>query len=95
MGHNLSYSHPKGSFFNEIKLHPNKVCNTIRSKEYPYHYLIPRKLNNNEGIKIGSFPKDYNFLNLKPVYLIGMSVPPIMTAQIASNIYEQWLSKIN
>jgi DNA (cytosine-5)-methyltransferase 1 len=33
-------------------------------------------------------------MKLKPEYLIGMSVPPIMTAQIASNIHEQWLSKL-
>jgi DNA (cytosine-5)-methyltransferase 1 len=30
----------------------------------------------------------------KPGYLIGMSVPPVMTAQIAKQVYEQWLSKI-
>jgi hypothetical protein len=27
-------------------------------------------------------------------YLIGMSVPPIMTAQISTQIYSQWLSKL-
>ncbi|MEY4573777.1 MAG: Flavobacterium phage vB FspS tooticki6, partial [Bacteroidota bacterium] len=42
-----------------------------------------------------SYPLDYDFLKLKPHYLIGMSVPPIMIAQIASEIYEQWLKKIN
>jgi hypothetical protein len=25
-------------------------------------------------------------------YLIGMSVPPVMTAQIATEIYNQWLN---
>ena len=41
----------------------------------------------------GSYPLDYVFdgdMN----YLIGMSVPPVMTAQIATRIYDQWLSKI-
>jgi DNA (cytosine-5)-methyltransferase 1 len=42
----------------------------------------------------GAFPKDYNFLNIDIQYLIGMSVPPVMTAQIATEIYNQWLSKI-
>lgn len=86
--------HPKCSYFNEIKLHPDLVCNTIRSKGYPYHYSIPRKLNDTEGKKIGSFPQDYNFLNVKPHYLIGMSVPPLMTAKIAEQIYNQWLSAL-
>tara|TARA_R110000765_G_scaffold360985_1_gene451185 strand:+ start:415 stop:1479 length:1065 start_codon:yes stop_codon:yes gene_type:complete len=54
----------------------------------------PEKLNKNEFCKIGSYPLDYDFMKLKPQYLIGMSVPPVMTAQIASRIHEQWLSKI-
>lgn len=39
----------------------------------------------------GSYPLDYNFKTIKPKYLIGMSVPPVMTAQIAYQIYLQWL----
>ena len=44
----------------------------------------------------GTYPLDYNFteFNTNPVYLIGMSVPPVMTAQIAKQVYEQWLSKL-
>lgn len=42
----------------------------------------------------GSYPEDYNFKDIKPQYLIGMSVPPLMTAHIAHQIYLQWLSKI-
>jgi len=51
-------------------------------------------LHDEDIIKGGSFPSDYNFLKIKVKYLIGMSVPPIMTAQIASKIYEQCLSKL-
>ena len=39
---------------------------------------------------IGTFPMDYDFKTLRPQYLIGMSVPPIMTAQIAHQIWLQW-----
>jgi DNA (cytosine-5)-methyltransferase 1 len=42
----------------------------------------------------GTYPTDYDFKGNKPQYLIGMSVPPVMTAQIATQIYEQWLSKL-
>jgi DNA (cytosine-5)-methyltransferase 1 len=72
----------------------NLVCATITSHGC---YSIENKaklLNNKELINIGSFPQDYNFLNSQPQYLIGMSVPPVMTAQVASNIYDQWLSKL-
>lgn len=54
----------------------------------------PHKLTNKELILCGSFPQDFNFLQVEPKYLIGMSVPPIMTAQISHQIYEQWLSKM-
>jgi len=54
----------------------------------------PHEINTNEFCKVGSYPLDYNFQQNKPQYLIGMSVPPVMTAQIASEIYNQWLSKL-
>ena len=41
--------------------------------------------------KIGSFPIDYNFMTNKAKYLIGMSVPPVVMAQISQQIYLQWL----
>jgi DNA (cytosine-5)-methyltransferase 1 len=53
-----------------------------------------RSINKHEACCIGSFPLDYNFLKSNYGYLIGMSVPPVMTAQIAKQVYEQWLSKL-
>jgi len=44
-------------------------------------------------ILCGSYPMDYNFKKIKAKYLIGMSVPPVMTAQIATEIYNQWFKK--
>jgi DNA (cytosine-5)-methyltransferase 1 len=55
----------------------------------------PKYTSKDEVCKIGSYPLDYNFLNNKPHYIIGMSVPPLMTGKIAEQIYKQWLSKIN
>ena len=48
-----------------------------------------------EYAQIGSYPLDYDFKTIEPKYLIGMSVPPVMTAQIANQIWIQWLSKTN
>lgn len=77
-------------------IYDNKVCNTVASSSGSklVCFSEPRKLNNDELKMIGSFPLDYEFITNDVKYIIGMSVPPIMTAQIALNIYEQWLSKI-
>ena len=94
-GRSCADAHEKGHFFQELKLDRNRVLPTLRaaSNSY-YHYKEERRLYDIEIILGGSYPKDYNFLTNKPIYLIGMSVPPIMTAQISSRIYEQWLSNI-
>ena len=75
-------------------LYMDKVANTITAGEQCVLFNYPRYRNYDELCDCGTFPKDYNFLKNKPQYLIGMSVPPVMTAQIATKIYEQWLSKI-
>ena len=64
------------------------------SDSVPIHRDYPNRIEDNEIKMIGSFPLDYNFCTNKPIYLVGMSVPPVMTAQIATKIYEQWLSKL-
>tara|TARA_R110000824_G_scaffold389194_1_gene585181 strand:+ start:71 stop:1129 length:1059 start_codon:yes stop_codon:yes gene_type:complete len=93
-GNSFSENHPKGSYFNEVKTSPDKVLPTIRANGLPYDYEVERTLFDDECKKAGSYPMDYDFCTNKPVYLIGMSVPPVMVAQISSRIYEQWLSKI-
>ena len=93
-GHSFSENHPKGSYFNEVKTHPDKVLPTLRASGLPYDYEIERTLYDDEVKMSGSYPMDYYPANNKINYLVGMSVPPVMTAQIATRIYEQWLSKI-
>ena len=51
-----------------------------------------RYLCDEEFIKCGSFPADYDFVKSKPEYLIGMSVPPLMTAGVADRVLNQWLN---
>lgn len=93
-GNSFAENHPKGSYFNEIKTHPEKVLPTIRANGLPYDYEVERTLFDDEVKMAGTFPLDYNFLTNKIVYLVGMSVPPVMTAQIAKRIHENWLSKM-
>jgi len=82
------------SFFSSNYIYEDKLCNTITGGEKNVLFNECRGLSINELCKIGSYPIDYNFNGLKSGYLIGMSVPPVMTAQIASRIYEQWISKL-
>jgi DNA (cytosine-5)-methyltransferase 1 len=73
----------------------NRVCGTLTAKKDCYcDFEEGRYLSDGEKIKIGSFPSDYDFLKNDPGYIIGMSVPPIMTARIANEIYSQWLSRL-
>jgi len=80
--------------FNHKFLKMSKVSNTIIANDMCCLYEEPRYRSKTELSKCGSYPLDYNFLNLKPEYLIGMSVPPIMISQIATEVYNQWLSKL-
>lgn len=68
----------------------DEVCKTINSTQCNILYDHPRILTDNELIQAGTYPSDYDFQDIKPMYLIGMSVPPVMTAQIANQIYLQW-----
>jgi DNA (cytosine-5)-methyltransferase 1 len=82
------------SFFNYNYIYDEKVLNTITAGDKNVVFSEPRYLSKKETCSGGTYPQDYNFLKLKTEYLVGMSVPPVMTAQIANNIYEQWLSKL-
>lgn len=70
----------------------NKPSNTITGRSR--YWLDENTLIDKDTVSlIGSYPLDYNHLDFNnPQYLIGMSVPPVMTAQIANQIYKQWLS---
>jgi len=78
--------------FNYKFIYNKKVSNTVTGSDNCILFDEPRYRSNRELALCGSYPLDYDFLKLKNEYLIGMSVPPVMVAQIASRIYEQWLS---
>lgn len=96
-GDSFSSVHPKGSWFNSQKLHPEQPSPTVAASGGAggiYHYSEPRKLSDIEHLAVQTFPIDYFLNGLKGQYLCGMSVPPIMTAQIAHQVWLQWLSRI-
>ncbi len=82
------------NFFNWMFVYDNKPNYTILGDCKNILFSECRYLNNDELMLSGTYPLDYNFIDNQPSYLIGMSVPPVMTAQIATEIYNQWLSKL-
>ena len=82
----------RNSFFSQSYLYKEKVATTLTSHEDSLVlFEAPKYTSKNEACNIGSFPQDYNFLKIKPHYLIGMSVPPVVMAQISLQIHLQWL----
>lgn len=75
-------------------VHPTLLA-SYRDKASPMPEWEMRWLSREDICKVSSFPLDYDFGSQKPHYICGMSVPPIMIAQIATQVYEQWLTKIN
>jgi len=84
----------KVSGFNAGIIHDEKVKGTITSSELDYRFFDKMQLSKYDYCVCGTYPLDYDFQDVEPKYLIGMSVPPVMTAQIANQIKIQWLDKL-
>ena len=84
--------YPNG--FNDILVSSHRICNTLTSNGKFICKEYPRWFNQDEFCKVGTFPIDYDFGDKGPQWYVGMSVPPVMTAQISYQIYKQWLTKI-
>lgn len=86
----------KPSNFNSKFIYDNAICNTIVSASGSKLIVVstPRFMSVREIKCCGTFPQDYNFMDADPKYVIGMSVPPVMTARIADCVKVQWLDKL-
>jgi DNA (cytosine-5)-methyltransferase 1 len=94
-GYNFSEA-ANGSWFNHCRLSNNKVIPTLTTETAAKYHLpdFPECIDEDTIVLASSFPLDYNYMTNKISYITGMSVPPVMTAQIATEIYNQWLSKL-
>lgn len=80
------------TFFSDRFCYKDEVCGTLTGKEDALALFdSPTFLSHDEVCKASSFPLDYDFMGQKPCYICGMSVPPVMMANIATEIYKQWL----
>lgn len=85
----------KQSLFSHRIIKDNCVCNTITSGGSFIRSCDGMNFCDGDFINVQSFPQDYNFCDQSVQYICGMSVPPVMMAQIASQVYEQWLKGVD
>ncbi|MBP7174251.1 MAG: DNA cytosine methyltransferase [Cloacibacterium sp.] len=78
------------AFFSTSIIYNDFVAPTLTSSGAWVYWEEKRGLNDNEYVKISSFPHDFNFCSADVRYVCGMSVPPLMTYHIAKKIREQW-----
>ena len=83
----------KNTAFSHIKLSQKKPACTLTATHQGFlHGLQCRKMTFREWKRLGSFPDDYQTKSDKiGKYMIGMSVPPKMTEQVARAVIDQWL----
>lgn len=84
----------KWNFFSHNIIYDNKVCNTITANDNNFVRWEYRYLNISELKLVWSRAQDYDFLDIKPEYLIWMSVPPMMMYKVSNEIRKQRLDLI-
>ena len=83
----------KESGFNHTICADDEVHGTMTSSGFAFRAVDKMQLSISDCKNVSTFPQDYNFLDQKPKYICGMSVPPNMMANIATEIYKQWILK--
>ena len=84
----------KYSGFNERIVHDEDVCPTYTTSGTTWRYYDGKGFTDKDLLLSSSFPLDYKTKGKSLKYILGMSVPPVMMAQIANQVYLQWLSKL-
>jgi len=88
----VQQSESRLSGFTISRLNGKLPACTITASDTARHWSECRKLTFREQKRIGSFPDDYQAKSDKiGKYMIGMSVPPKMTEQVARAVIDQWL----
>lgn len=81
----------KNKFFSDILVRDEQICPTITSGGSYYRIYDQTKFSKEDFRRVQTFPDDYDFKKQSAKYVCGMSVPPNMMANIAKEIWDQWL----
>ena len=79
------------SYFGALLADDSRVMCTITSGGRFIRMFDKEGLSDSDFVSCSTFPQDYDFMGSSPQYACGMCVPPNMTANIATEVYEQWL----
>ena len=71
--------------------HDNEPVQTITAGGMCYRMCDGLLMTDKDIINCQTFPQDYDFMDQEVQYVCGMSVPPVMMAKIAEQVYLQWL----
>lgn len=81
----------KGRYYSSMLIQDGQVAPTITSAGMFFRFCDKTQLSDQDFRNVQSFPQDYDFKKMDVQYVCGMSVPPNMMANIATEVYEQWL----
>ena len=79
----------KDAYFSTPINHDENPVHTITASGDFVRAYDRKLMSKSDIVSCQSFPQDYDFLTNKPQYVCGMSVPPVMMANIASEVYDQ------
>lgn len=78
-------------YFSHIIVNDDQVCPTVTAGGSFFRFYDKMRLSPEDFRRVQSFPEDYDFCGNNVQYVTGMSVPPNMMANVAEEVYEQWL----
>lgn len=70
--------------------HDDEPASTVTSGGYQFRMSDGLLMTDRDFINVQTFPQDYDFMDQNVQYVCGMSVPPVMMANIASEVEKQW-----
>lgn len=66
------------------------ICNTITSGGEFCRQADCKLFSDLDIVGVSTFPQDYDFLDQGAQYICGMSVPPVMMANVSAQVASQW-----
>lgn len=89
LGMVYSRLHGKETGFSDKIVWDNDIMQTITANGKIFRGSEKTKISQQDIINASTFPQDFCFLNERPRYICGMSVPPIMIFRIIQRLIER------
>ena len=91
IANNRQYPKLRLDFSYPVIVSEDEVCPCTLSSGCKIRLYDRKYLSDEDYMNVQTFPQDYDFCGKNVQYVCGMSVPPVMMAQIATKIWEQRL----